>query len=69
MKLVECPGGISIILSNTEYKVYDKIVKETCKSDFTEREAFVAKSLVSKGVLTRVVREGKVYFERLRGSL
>lgn len=69
MKLVECPGGISIILSNTEYKVYDKIVKETCKSDFTEREAFVAKSLVSKGVLTRVVREGKVYFKRLRGSL
>ena len=69
MKLVECPGGISIILSNTEYKVYDKIVKETCKSDFTEREAFVAKSLVSKGVLTRVVREGKVYYKRLRGSL
>jgi len=69
MKLVECPGGISIILSNTEYTLYNKISEETSKSDLTEREAMIATNLVSRGVLNRTMRESKVYYNRLRGSL
>jgi len=69
MKLVEAPGGIQIILSNLENKVYDSMTEEKCKEDLSERDAYVAQSLVSKGVCTKTQREGKTYFSKAKGSL
>jgi spermidine synthase len=69
MKLVEAPGGIQIILSNLENKVYDSMTEEKCKEDLSERDAYVAQSLVSKGVCKKTQREGKTYFSKAKGSL
>lgn len=69
MKLVECPGGIPVFLSNTESKVLDKIGEGTYKSELTEREAHIAKTLVSKGVANRTTKENRVYYSKARGSI
>jgi hypothetical protein len=69
MKMVECPGGISIILSNLENKVLECMTEEVCKADLSERDQDVAQALVSKGVAMRERREGKTYFSKTKGSL
>jgi hypothetical protein len=69
MKLVETPGGISVILSNREYKMWESLCEEKCKSDLTERELYLAQSMCSKGVVKRITREGKTYFSRIKSSL
>jgi len=69
MKLVECPGGIPVFISNSESKVLDKISEGCYKSDLTEREANVANDLVGKGIINRKLKENKVYFSKLRGSI
>lgn len=69
MKLVECPGGIPVFLSNTESKVFDKISEGCYKHELTEREAYIVKNLVSKGLVNRTVKESKVYYSKIRGSL
>ena len=69
MKAVETPGGISILLSNDEYKIWESLCEEKCKADMTEREAYLAQSLTSRGVVKRTIREGKSYYSRIRGSL
>jgi|15BtaG_2_1085339.scaffolds.fasta_scaffold00262_21 hypothetical protein len=69
MKLVEAPGGISVILSNREHAMWESLYEEKCKSDLTEREVHLAQHLTSKGVVKRLTREGKTYFSRIRGSI
>jgi hypothetical protein len=69
MKLVECPGGISVLLSNAEYKMWESLYKKTCKEDMSERQAHLAQALTSKGVVKREIQEGKTYFSRLKSSL
>ena len=69
MKMVECPGGISIILSNLENQVLESMTEEVCKTDLSERNQYVAQSLVNKGVAMRERREGKTYFSKTKGSL
>ena len=67
--MVECPGGISIILSNLENQVLESMTEEVCKTDLSERNQAVAQDLVSKGVAMRERREGKTYFSKTKGSL
>lgn len=69
MKAVEAPGGISIFLSNDEFKIWESLCEEKCKVDMTEREAYLAQSLTSRGVVKRTIREGKTYYSRIKGSL
>ena len=69
MKAVEAPGGISILLSNDEYRIWESLCEEKCKVDMTEREAYLAQSLTSRGVVKRTIREGKAYYSRIKGSL
>ena len=67
--MVECPGGISIIISNLENQVLESMTEEVCKTDLSERNQAVAQDLVSKGVAMRERREGKTYFSKNKGSL
>jgi hypothetical protein len=69
MKLVEAPGGIDVFLTNDEHRVWECLGEETCKSDLSERQAYIAQNLVHKGVVKRSVREGKTYYSKLKGSL
>lgn len=69
MKLVEAPGGIQVILSNREYKMWESLYEEKCKSDLSERELYLAQSLTGKGVVKRITKEGKTYFSRIKTSL
>ena len=69
MKTVEIPGGIPVFINTLENKVYECIIEETCKSDLSERDAYIAQQLVNKGILKRTVREGKTYFNRNKGSI
>ena len=48
---------------------HDLMTEEKCKEDLSERDAYVAQSLVSKGVCTKTQREGKTYFSKAKGSL
>jgi len=49
--------------------VWEGLCEETCKEDLSERQAYIAQTLVNKGVVKRSVREGKTYYSRLKGSL
>lgn len=69
MKLVECPGGINVLLSNAEYKLWESLYEEKCKSDLTERQQYLAQQMCSKGVVKRSIKEGKTYFSRIKSSL
>jgi hypothetical protein len=69
MKTVELPGGMPVFLSNQESLVYENLTQETCKSDLNDRDAYIAQSLVNKGVVKRVIRDGKAYFSKAKGSL
>jgi hypothetical protein len=69
MKTVELPGGMPVFLSLQENQIYSNLVQETCKSDLSERDAYIAQSLVNKGVVKRVIRDGKTYYSRSKGSL
>jgi hypothetical protein len=69
MKAVETPGGISVLISNDEYKIWESLCEEKCKTDMTEREVYLAQSLTSRGVVKRTIREGKAYYSRIKGSL
>lgn len=69
MKTVELPGGMPVFLSNQENMVYNNLTEEVCKSDLSERDAHIAQSLVNKGVVKRVIRDGKAYFSQAKGSL
>jgi hypothetical protein len=69
MKTVETPGGVPVFINTLENKVYECIIEETCKSDLSERDAYIAQQLVNKGILSRVVKEGKTYYKRRKGSL
>ena len=67
MKSVELPGGMMILLSNLENKVYECMREEVCKEDLSERDAYIAQGLVSKGLCQRESKEGKIYFLRHQG--
>ena len=70
MKSIEMPGGIPVFLSNLENKMYEKcLAEEQCKSDLSERDAYLMQNLVNKGVCKRTQREGKTYFSKAKGSL
>ena len=69
MKAVEAPGGISIFLTNDEFKMWEALGEETCKSNMTERQQYLAQSLVDRGVAKRNRKDGKTYFSRIRSSL
>ena len=69
MKTVELPGGMPVFLSNQENMVYKNFTEEVCKADLNERDAHIAQSLVNKGVVKRIVRDGKTYFSQAKGSL
>lgn len=69
MKLVECPGGINVLLSNAEYKMWESLYEKTCKDDMNERQVYLAQTLTSKGVVKREIQEGKTYYSRLKSSL
>ena len=69
MKTHELPGGMMILLSNLENKVYECMMHEAvCKDDLSERDAYVAQGLVSKGLCQRESREGKIYFRQVSRS-
>jgi hypothetical protein len=68
MRVYESLGGIQILLSNAEFKTLDSL-DETCKNDMSPRQAYIAQQLVSKGVATKTVKEGKVYFSKAKGSI
>ena len=69
MRTVDLPNGIPVFLNKLEYKVYESLNEETCKSDLSERDAYLAQSLVSKGVCKRINREGKTYYKKNKGSI
>lgn len=69
MKTVETPGGIPVFINTLESAVYECINEETCKSDMSERDAYIAQQLVNKNVLKRIIRDGKTYYKRNTGSL
>jgi len=69
MKMIECPGGINVIISNLENRVLECMTEEVCKADLSERDQNIAQDLVSKGVAMRERREGKTYFSKTKGSL
>ena len=67
MRLFEAPGGLNVLLSNTEYTLLNQL-DETCKEDLSPRKAYLAQQLVSKGVAVKSVREGKTYYSKIKGS-
>ena len=67
--MIECPGGINVIISNLENRVLECMTEEVCKADLSERDQNIAQDLVSKGVAMRERREGKTYFSKTKGSL
>lgn len=69
MKTIELPGGMPVFLSNEENKLYTNLTEEICKQDLSERDAYLAQSLVNKGVVKRIIRDGKTYFSKAKGSL
>tara|TARA_B100000809_G_C14839321_1_gene424091 strand:- start:367 stop:576 length:210 start_codon:yes stop_codon:yes gene_type:complete len=69
MKLIECPGGIGVFLTNQEHKLWKALAEEQCSTDLSERDQYLAQCLVSKGVAKRIIKEGKRYFSRIIGSL
>lgn len=69
MKTVETPGGIPVFISTYESQVYESITDEVAKSSLSERDAHIAQQLVEKNILKRVIRDGKTYYKRNKGSL
>lgn len=69
MKSIEAPGGIPTFISLHECKLYDKIVERVCKDDLSEREVYLAQTLVNKNLLTKVIENKKTYYQRSKGSL
>lgn len=69
MRLVELPGGNTLMLSNLEHKVYECMNEEVCKEDLSPRDAYIAQQLVSKGAVDKRISEKKTYYRKARGSL
>lgn len=69
MKTIEMPGGIQMFINSLENKIYECIIEDTCKDTLSERDAYIAEQLVGKGVLKRVTKENKTYYQRTRGSI
>ena len=67
MKAVEAPGGISIFLTNDEFKMWEALGEETWKSNMTERQQYLAQSLVDRGVAKRNKKTRHTF--RIRSSL
>ncbi|MCS7316874.1 MAG: hypothetical protein NZZ41_00940 [Candidatus Dojkabacteria bacterium] len=64
VKFVEI-NNLSIYLNNEEYDLFQKIEKNKImkKSDLNEREQFLARNLVIKGVLKRVKKNDKIFYK------
>jgi hypothetical protein len=69
MRVIEIPGGNSLMLSNLEHKVYECMNEEVCKEDLSPRDAYIAQALVSRGALQKRVIEKKTYYKKSKGSL
>ena len=69
MKLIECPGGIGVFITNQEHTLWETLAEEQCSKDLSERDKHIAQGLVSKGVARRTIKDGKKYFSRIVGSL
>ena len=69
MKLIECPGGIGVFITNQEHKLWETLAEEHCSKDLSEKDQYIAQGLVSNGVAKRIMKDGKKYFSRIIGSL
>lgn len=66
MRFIEIAGGFLQPVSNEENLILETVkgYKDPYpKSKLTEREQEIARNLVSRGLLTRIKLEGKLYFK------
>jgi len=70
MRMIETPGGDTLMLSNLEHKVYECAMhEEVCKDDLSPRDAYIAQQLVSRGAFQKRIVEKKTYYSKVKGSL
>lgn len=65
MRFVEIHTGLLQPISNEEDIVFEAVKNHNTpfpKSKFSQREKQIARNLVSRGILTRIVLENKLYF-------
>lgn len=65
MKFIEISNGFLQPISNEESMLFEMVKNYKTpfpKSNMNEREKEVARNLVSRGILTRIVSENKLYF-------
>jgi hypothetical protein len=65
MKFIEISGGLLQPVSNEENIIIETIRSHKSpypKNKFSLREKEIARNLVSRGILTRLVSENKLYF-------
>ena len=63
-KYFEVTSGVRIPVSGEEQNILDKCESELAKSDLDERDQEVARKMVSRGILKRITRGGKIFFAK-----
>lgn len=66
MKYIHLASGIGTVISNEESILLDQLSKAEgglARNDLDERQQIVAVNLVKKDVLTRVKRDGTIYYQ------
>ncbi len=64
MKIVELLTGINVPITNEEAEVFNRFIESDVieKRSLTEREQILANQLVTKDVLSRKLKDGKIVF-------
>ena len=63
-KYFEITSGMRIPVSQEEQDILDKCKSELPKSELDERDQEVSRRMVSRGLLKRHTRDGKIYFTK-----
>lgn len=70
MRAVEITSGVRVFVTGEENQVLEKVSSagSIAKSELTERECYLANSLVQKSIITRKKINGKLYYRARSGS-
>lgn len=70
MRYFEITSGMRLPVSKEEQDILDKVGDNGCaKSDFDERDQEVARRMVSRGLLRRITKDGKIKFKKNKESI
>jgi hypothetical protein len=59
MKIIELKNSVSIMLSNEENKLFDKIKDFQAQEVLNPRDKFVCESLIKKGLVSKIHLNGQ----------